>query len=122
MSNEITVGLRAETRNGALISAFAPAAFRADQATALEDAGTQTIGLAHEAIVYGDVVSRGLTGITNLSSTDFVEVGIDVAGTFYGVHQIPPGKSELFWSHPTVALYARADTAPVTIKTWIQSR
>jgi hypothetical protein len=86
-----------------------------DQSTAKKVSNTQTVGTTHEALALGDVTTPGWSVFTNLDATNFVEIGIDVTGTFHPFVKIKPGVE-----HPpvylnTTAPYARADTADVEL-------
>lgn len=123
MANELTTRVGSSLRNGTKIVPAHLETGRFDQATALTVAGEQTIGTgSHEAVTFGDVTSRGWAEIKNLDATNYVQLGIEVAATFYPVHRIPPGGKEGFWLEPTVALYALANTGNVNIEKWIASR
>lgn len=52
----------------------------------------QVIGTSHEVIDAGDLTDTVLCRIRNRSSTATVQVGRDVAATFYPLVDIPPGE------------------------------
>lgn len=75
----------------------------------------QTIGTTYEAIVTGDLASAGLCWVKNLSTSNYVEIGREVSGAFYGVVLVLPGKSAGPFGISTLSLFGRANTAAVDI-------
>jgi hypothetical protein len=72
--------------------------------------GVASIGTsAHEALPLQDVATPGLAWFKNLDGTNYVEVGSDVAGTFYPFLKLKPAQE--CWSWLSVAPYAKANTA-----------
>jgi hypothetical protein len=72
----------------------------------------QDIGFAaHEAIALaGDLGTPGMAMFTNLDETNFVELGLEVAATFYPFAKLLPGETAgPFRIGGT--LFAKADTA-----------
>ena len=124
MADELTISMRASLRNGTLVDpGFTPDTIRVDQASALKAADVQIIGFsAHEALTLADVTTRGYAGFTNLDAANWVEIGVEVAATFYPVIRLLAGESGLFPLSPSVTLYAKADTAAVNLNKWIVSR
>jgi hypothetical protein len=121
MANEITVSLTLAVSNGK-ISERHQASFRADQATAAGPGpGYQVIGTTHEAIAVPDVANKGFAFIKNLDDTNFVEIGIDNAGTFVPLLRLKAGEAAVCRFSPTASIYARANTAPVAIHAMIYS-
>lgn len=86
-------------------------------------AGVQDIGFAaHEALTIGsDVGTAGWGEFRNLDTTNFVQIGLDVAGTFYPFAKLLPGES---FPVPlaTKDLYAKADTAAVQLELTVLER
>lgn len=77
-------------------------------------AGGQIIGTTHETISVGDVGTEGWAWFKNLDSTNYVEIGVDVAASFYGVIRLNAGE----WCVARLSdqtYYARANTANVTL-------
>jgi hypothetical protein len=74
--------------------------------------------VAGDLVDYGDIASMGLAMFQNLDDTNFVELGVQVAGTFYPVLRLYFGEivGPIRMS-PTVtsSLYARADTSAVEL-------
>ena len=74
----------------------------------------QTVGTTHEALVTGDLGTAGWALFKNLDTTNYVEIGVDVAATFYPVVKLLAGESCVF-RLSTLTLYARANTASVIL-------
>ena len=79
----------------------------------------QAVGTTHEALVVGDLVSAGTAYFTNLDATNFVQIGVEVAATFYPVIKIEAGKTEGPFRIATLSLFAKADTAAVNLDSFI---
>ena len=116
MANEISVSCELKLNNDLLIDSRRASAIRSDQTTQASTGGIQTIATTAEAITYGDVTTPRQCYLRNLDDTNFVEVGIDVADTFYPLAKLYPSADPmLFTIADSVVLYAKADTASVTI-------
>lgn len=119
MANEIKVTASLTYANGNLGSLTVPS--RTQQITQNTAAparagGSQTIGFAaHEALVVTDITTLGVVHFRNRDATNFVEIGVDVAGTFYPVVRLNANESWIFRSAQGITLYAQADTAAVIL-------
>ena len=77
--------------------------------------GVQVIGTTHETVAGDGVTSQGFAFFKNLDNTNFCDVGVDVAATFYPLMRIPPGESFLVKLSPSATIYAKADTASIRL-------
>ena len=78
-------------------------------------AGVPTIGFAaHEALIMQDVAAAGWARFENLDTTNYVEIGTDVAAAFVPFLKISPGEYQ-FVKLATNAPYAKANTAAVKL-------
>jgi hypothetical protein len=78
-------------------------------------AGIASIGFAaHEAIPMGDVSTAGFARFKNLDSTNFVQIGTDVAAAFVPSIKLKAGESFTI-RLGTNAPYAKANTAAVQL-------
>ena len=117
MADEITVSTSLKLANGDL--ATMTIASRTQQITQNTAAparagGTQTIGFAaHEALVVTDLTTVGVARFRNRDAANFVEIGVDVSGTFYPVVRLNFGEEWIFRLSQGVTYYAQADTAAV---------
>src|SRR6478672_1713221 len=118
MANEIQASFSLAVNNGALIDSK-QFSFQADQALARENKVVQSIPTtaAGTALTFSSgVTTLGTAYFINLDATNFVEVGVQVAGTFYPVARMKGGvvgkkEGAMFRLVPGVTYYARADTA-----------
>lgn len=118
MANEITYSSSISVTNGNLTSIVVNEVDNADQSTARRIHNSQTIGTTHEAIVMGDLATPRWARFKNLDSTNFVEIGVEVAATFYPVVKLLAGEhAQLPLSDGTY--YAQADTASVELDCFI---
>ena len=83
--------------------------------------GYQSIGTTYEAIAFGDI-APGLVAAYNLDATNYVELGIVQAATFYPLIKLFPGGDypTIFHLAAGVTLYAKANTAScnISIQGW----
>ncbi len=88
-----------------------------DQTTAAGGVpGFQNIGTSHELITgLTDMTAEGYCIAKNLDGTNYCDIGVDVGATFYPLIKLKAGESCLFRLSPTVAVYARANTAAVDL-------
>lgn len=76
---------------------------------------TQQIGTSAEVIAFGDIaMPTAYLAITNLDATNFVELALD-SGMVNKFAKLLPGAFCLF-PPCTSAIYAKADTAAVTVQ------
>ncbi len=86
-----------------------------DSASYPKITNTQIVGTTHEALVLGDVASCGAAAFTNTDATNYVDIGVDVSGTFYGLIRLMPGEYAFAPRLATNAPYAKANTASVSL-------
>jgi len=120
MADEITVTQALGLANGTLDSFSIPAyTFRVTQATAVpvRVGGTQVIGhAAHEALALTDLTTLGVAYFRNRSATNFVQIGVEVAATFYPLVRLNPGEAWMFRFAQGITPYAQANTAAVVLQ------
>jgi hypothetical protein len=90
-----------------------------DSASNVKVGNTQTVGTSHEALVLGDVASCGAAYFLNTDATNYVDIGVDVSGTFYGLIRLMPGEYAFCPRLATNAPYARANTSAVNLEYYI---
>lgn len=77
----------------------------------------QNIGTTYEALDLGGVTTVGsFARFKNLDSTNYVEVGLEVAAAFYGLCRLAPGLKSGWIPLSTVSLFGRANTAAVDLE------
>ena len=117
MANEITFNYRMTATKGS-ITRTRNRSFNADWNTAKYDGKVQNIaagGTAGVALTFAALTTGGLGYFTNLDTTNFVEIGLQVAGTFYPFAKLKAGESYPF-RLAVLTLYARANTAAVDLE------
>ncbi len=115
MANEITYQFQILLGNGSLTDSYQSSTQASDQSTALLVRNVQPISnAAHSALDLGNVTTPGWATLVNLDDTNYVEIGIDVSGTFYPFIKLKPGERCLC-RLGTTAPYAKANTASVDL-------
>lgn len=116
MANEISFNFTLRCRNGNY-DYQRTAQATIDQTTAAGgNPGYQNIGTTHEQIGgLADMTTEGIAVVQNLDSTNFVEIGVEVAAAFYPLVRLKPGEAYGFRLSPGVAVYAKADTAALNL-------
>lgn len=116
MADEISVSLTLSAINGKMKLPAVSSAFRANQTTARFSSNVQNIGTTHEALTIGGDISTAGWGIfQNNDSTNYVDIGVDVSGTFHPLARIKAGESHAF-RLATNSPYAKANTAAVNLQ------
>ena len=114
MADEITLTVGTIASKGSLSVQLAPRTFQTDLSGTKFIRNVQAVGTTHEALVVGDLASAGVYSITNLDTTNFAELGVDVAGTFYPVDKILPGET-IQSRLSSLSRHVQADTAAVNL-------
>lgn len=116
MANEISITANLTATKGSA-SISRSRTFSANWNTARKDSLTQAIGTTAEALsIGGDIATPAWCHMTNLDPTNYVEIGRDVAATFYPVIRLNAGESAVFRLAAGVTFYARANTAAVDLE------
>ena len=118
MANEGSVTLSLTVTKGTFTDSRA-ASFQFDVAgTPYVASGVQNIGTTHELVAIStDVATLGAGWFTNLDATNYIEIGLVVAATFYPFHRIQPGKSVYgYLAMANNALYAKANTSAAALE------
>jgi len=78
--------------------------------------GTQTIGFAaHEVLVVTGITTLGWARFRNRDATNYVEIGVDVAATFYPLVRLNFGEECVFRLSQGITVYAQANAAAVIL-------
>lgn len=113
MADEIKVTTGMSCLNGNLNISVPSKTISVDQATAGGgNPATVSIGTSEETISFGDITARYVY-IQNIDSANFVELGFS-AGV-YGIKMLA-GETAVFPLLTTATIYAKADTASVTMQ------
>ncbi len=119
MADEVSLSYTLNLNNNNL-TYFASESFSADQASLGGPSnGVQNIGTSSEAVGITDVTNLGFGKFKNLDQVNFVEVGIEVAATFYPFVKLLAGESCVLRLSPSVTLYARANTGAVNLESMV---
>jgi hypothetical protein len=71
---------------------------------------------AGTAIGLGNIATLGLSWFKNLDATNYLELGVQVAGTFYPLVRLNAGETYPFRFAQGITPYARANTATVKLE------
>ena len=115
MANEITVTTGLGIVKGSLNRNIPVRTFQADMAGVRVITNSQAVGTVHEALVVGDLATAGYCTITNLDGTNYAELGVDVAGTFYPVVRVDAGKSAGPFRLSSLTRHVQSNTAAVDL-------
>lgn len=113
MANELTTSLRlTAVKSGAKIDFTS--SYRSDMAGGDMVQNTQLIGTSAELVPFGEItgVPQAVL-IANLDATNFVEIGGDSGLTVFKLKIRP--EEAIYLSLSSATLYAKADTADVSI-------
>jgi len=114
MANEITITTALRYENGDLGGLTVPSRTqKIDQNTAAPSrvGGCQTIGTTEEAIALTDLTTNGVARFRNRDATNFVEIGVKPAATFYPLVRLNADEECIFRLSQGITPYAKADTA-----------
>ncbi len=76
----------------------------------------QTIGTTYEALgINADVATAGWAFFRNLDTTNYVEVGVEVAAAFYPLIKLKAGEAAIV-RLATSSVFAKANTAAVNLE------
>jgi hypothetical protein len=118
LANEIThTGQLQVTKGSLAYSRSATYKATLTDANGLNSEGAKSIPTtaAGTALPMGDVTTAGMSFFRNLDANNYIELGVQVAGTFYPFAKLKPG--EVFTGRlGTVAPYARANTAAAVLE------
>lgn len=116
MAREITMLQQLTVSKGALsISRKIPTTIDMTGNRSSEGAFSVAAGSEGVAIPVGDLSTAGVYSLLNTDATNYIEIGIQVAGTFYPFGKLKPGES-MQGRLGTNAPYARAHTAACVLE------
>jgi hypothetical protein len=118
MANELTVVASLQATKGNL-EVGRQATVRATMTGNKLAAQGQTIGTTAESLALNpDIATAGYAWLRNLDTTNYVEVGKNVSGTFHGLIKLKPGEVGMFRWADTTSVVARANIAPIVLEHW----
>lgn len=115
MANEITITANLSAVKGSL-SVRKDSTLRVTMAGTASMDNVQNIGTAYEQIVIpAEIATAGYAWVRNLDTTNYVEIGVVVAATFYPLMVLKAGEMSLV-RFATTTFYAKANTAAVNLE------
>lgn len=118
MSNEVRYGLNVSLTNGSLVDSYNMSGLTANQTTAGVVRNVQTCLSASaqgDAINKGSITTPALAVFENLDANNYIEIGIQVTGTFYPFLKLLAGKQAGPMWLGTTTPYARANTGNIKL-------
>lgn len=113
MANEIKITTGMQCLNGNLNITIPSQTISVNQTTAGGgNPATVSVGTSEETINFGDITAR-YVHMRNLDATNFVEIGFSTG--VYGV-KLLAGETALFPLLTTATVYAKSDTASVSMQ------
>lgn len=120
MANELTVSARLRLiKDGVDMSLpreLGDAAFNVTVTGTEYNQNIQVVGTTHELLDGGDATPGGYTIFVNRDATNYVELGLDVTGTFAPFVRLKAGERAVFRFTAGASLYLRANTAPCRVE------
>ena len=114
MANEITINYRLRMSKAGVNFDSTNQQLQRDMSGSRRAGQTQNIGTTKEVLITGDLATAGYGVFKNLDATNYVELGVVAAGTFYPLVKLLPGDVALF-PLTTLSVYAQANTAAVDL-------
>lgn len=112
MANEIQVSGQLNVAKGNLSAVHAVSGIHTlNAASPAKAAGIAAIGTSQEAVSIGDVATAGWAMFKNLDSTNYLEIGIEITGTFFPFLKLKAGEAAGPLRLGVNSIYARANTA-----------
>ena len=120
MADEITVNVKLAVNKGSLVQRFESGSLTFDMTGSVAAGGVSSIPTtaAGTALNVGSVSTAGWAYLRNTDDTNFVEVGVQVAGTFYPAIKLKAGEAGVV-RLGTNSPYARANTLAVNLQYFI---
>lgn len=120
MANEITINLRMSVENGYLVQRFDPSGFSVTMTGTTADGAVQSIPTTLAGTLLGvtSVTTCGWSYFRNTDATNYVDIGVQVAGAFYPFVKLKAGEACVL-RLGTNAPYARANTSAVNLQYFI---
>ena len=117
MSSEIAYQFQIRLGNGSLIDSYSVSSQSANQSVAALVRNVQSVSTAAggDALGLGGVITPGYAIFSNLDATNYIEIGSNVAATFYPFMKLLPGEESGPIRLSIAAPYARANTLAVSL-------
>jgi hypothetical protein len=120
MAGEITLNAKIAVIKGSLVQRFDPGTLSLDMSGSTADGAVQSIPTtaAGTALDVSALTTAGWSYFCNTDATNYVDIGVQVGGTFYPLLKLKAGESTIA-RLGTNAPYARANTAAVNLQYFI---
>lgn len=120
MAGEITLTAKIAVLKGSLVQRFDPGTLTLDMSGTTGDGAIQSIPTtaAGTALDVSALTTAGWSYFCNTDSTYYIEVGVQVAGTFYPFMKLKAGEACVL-RLGTNAPYARANTSAAPLQYFI---
>lgn len=107
MSNEIQVSVLGKVVNGAMADIFSPGSLQFDQATIGGHSPVVSITTGEEALVFGDVGTKGWVFGRNLDTDNYVIMGpsSNSTGAMHAAMRVEAGEPFGFRFEPTISTW-----------------
>lgn len=117
MSGTITVTQTVRVVNGVFVDQFVPGVNTITETNLGYGGGSASVSTSSsgQSLSMGSVGTLGWAYFQNTDSTNYVEVGVLVSGTFYPSIRMLAGESATLRLSPGVTYYARANTGAVLL-------
>jgi len=115
MADEVRVTFQMTVANGNYSDSFAKTASYSMSAIGAAS-GIQSIGTSEENLVTTDITTNGFLILQNLDSTNYVDYGLDNAGTMRGIGRIKAGEFAWLRMKPATSLRLQANGGAVQIR------
>jgi hypothetical protein len=115
MANEITVNSGINIQKGNLSFQLPLNTITADLTGTRVIRNVQNVGTTFEALAVNDVATAGWAYFRNLSTTNFVEIGVEVSATFYPLIRLNAGETAGPIRLSVLTARLRANTAAVDV-------
>ena len=118
MANELSITTRLKANKGNL-QISREASISADMSGGNMSLVAQDIGTTYEAVtIASDVGTEGYAYFRNLDTTNYVEVGVEVAAAFYPLIKLKAGEAAIV-RLATGSVFAKANTASVILEAFV---
>lgn len=115
MADEITIAASLSVTKGNLDQVRRMPTLSVDMTGTNYSGGAQSIGTSYEAVtISADVATAGFAVFRNNDETNYVEIGLEVASTFYPFARLNAGEYMLV-RLGTTSIFAQANTAAVDL-------
>lgn len=118
MANQISITVNASVTQGTFKDAIAPGTLNVALSAQGYAAGLQEIGFAAaENVTYDDVAAAdvGWCFLQNMDATNYVDYGLNDAGTLKAIGRLLPGEYAMIRLKPVAQLMAQANVAAVKL-------